>query len=66
MVDEQRPGFQPGFLEAAYGVVGVPSNVTLTGTNFAPTPHLRCEFHQSSAMAEAGTEAAMTVEAMTC
>ena len=54
VVDEQRSGYQPGFLDTAYGVVGMASNVTVTGVNFAPTPALACEFHTSSLDATLG------------
>ena len=52
VTDEQRPTFQPGFVDAAYGYVDNPSSVTLTCENVAPTPGLACEFHlsESSAM----------------
>jgi hypothetical protein len=48
VVDEQRAGYQPGFLDVAYGIVDVPTNVTVTGENFAPTPRLGCSFFESS------------------
>lgn len=56
VVDEGRATYQPGFLDVAYGIVDVASNVTLTGENFAPTPRLGCEFYPSSDAAVAGDE----------
>ena len=54
VVNEGTAGQQPGFDGVAYGIEEVPSNVTLTVRNVAPTPSTRCQFHLRTVDAEAG------------